>query len=149
MEQHYHNAAIIPISLEKLLFILHLVRAGLGILLLLLGIGTVVYYDSFLSCYVLVLGLSVILSGVTGFLATKFKSLAGHGGCVGTSAVTLYLGIITYSTSIGVATTMPSHGSVIALLLCDVLLIAIDLVLSALSVGMEAVVLYISTTRPA
>lgn len=149
MEQHYHNAAILPISLERILFILHLGRAGSGVLLFFLGLGSVIYYDGFISFYVLVLGLTAILSGVVGFLATKFKSLAAHGGCVGTSAITLYLGMITYTTSIGIATQLPSTGTKIALMMCDVLLLAFDLVLSALSVGFEAVVLYISTRRPA
>lgn len=149
MEQGYHNAAILPISLEKFLLILHLVRAGSGILLFFFGIGTVIYYDSFTSFYFLPLGLTAILSGASGVVATKLKSLAAHGGCVGISAITLYLGIATYMNSIVFSSVMPSKGKAIALLMCDVILVAIDLLLSAASVGFEAVVLYISTRRPA
>lgn len=149
MEQHYHNAAILPVSLEKLLFILHLVRGGVGIMLFFFGIGSIIYYEFFASFYVLVQGLTAVLSGVVGFLATKFKSLAGHGGCVGTSAITLYVGIFTYTSSFYVSAAMPSQGTEVALLMCLVIIMAVDMVLSALSVGFEAVVLYISTKRPA
>lgn len=149
MEQHYHNAAILPISLEKLLYILHLVRCGVGFLLFCFGIGAVIYYEAFVSFYVLVQGIIAILSGITGVLATKFKILAGHGGCVGTSAVTLYLGIFSYTTSFSVTAAMPSQGTIVALLMCVLIIIAIDVLLSALVLGFEAIVLYISTKRPA
>lgn len=149
MEQHYHNAAILPISLEKLLFILHLVRSGVGFLLFCFGIGVVVYYEAFVSFYVLVQGILAMLSGTTGILATKFKTLAGHGGCVATSAITLYMGTVNYSVSFSATSAMPSQGTVVALLMCVLIIIAIDILLSALVLGFEAVVLYISTKRPA
>ena len=147
MEQHYHNVAVLPRSLELLLFILHGVRIGSGVLLFFLGIGSIIYYDLFMAVYVMVLGIAASLSGFTGLLATKFKSLVAHGGCVATSAVTLYLGLLNYQLSFGLSHSQPAQNKINALFMCDVILTVIDIMISAICVGFQGVVLYISTKK--
>lgn len=154
-ELNNFNVAILPRRLQLFLWVLHLGRAWSGIMLCCFGMASVFYYESFDYFHVLVLGITAIFSGVTGFFATKFHSLAAHGGCVGTSAITLYLGMVGYTKAIG--TTSLGHPFLLSaantiltsksgLLMCDVILIATDLVISASSIGFGAVVLYISTT---
>ncbi|MPC62233.1 hypothetical protein E2C01_056316 [Portunus trituberculatus] len=147
MEQHYINVAVLPRSLEILLFVLHGVRCGSGALLFFFGIGSLVYYNAFIALYMLGLGLAAALSGTSGLLATKFKSLVTHGGCLATSALTLYLGIINYSITISEGSFLVAKEKQVVLLMCNVILIVLDMMISAMSVGFQALVLYISTKK--
>lgn len=147
MEQHYINVAVLPRSLEILLLVLHGMRCGSGALLFFFGIGSLVYYNAFIAVYIVVLGLAGALSGTAGLLATKFKSLVTHGGCLATSALTLYLGIINYKLTVVAGSDLDAKRIQIAMLMCNVILVVLDMMISAMSVGFQALVLYISTKK--
>lgn len=138
------NYARLPRFLSGLLFKLHVTKCTSGLVLLAAGITCMIVYGT--NLYVIVLGacLSSLFAGLSGTLAIKTKSLALHGGTAITSAISFYLSLLAYAACTGAAAATITNAW---LILITVLVLAVDIMVAALNVGMELSVMYVAVSN--
>lgn len=145
MEPINPNRATLPDALQYSIKKFHIARVGSGTLVFILGAASIGYYSTFGYAAVMTAGIAAALSGACGMMATQYRSLAMHAACLATSAISVYLGLSAYSLCLQKAARYSSDEEKGALVLCDLLVVVVDLVVGALVLGLQAAVLYVAT----
>ncbi|KAG7161807.1 hypothetical protein Hamer_G007459 [Homarus americanus] len=144
MGEDNHNTALLPMALKSSLLKFHLLRVCSGLLVLIIGAVSIGVYEKFLYIPVLTAGLVSLFAGVFGVLATMFRSVALHAGCLGTSILSLWVGRMAYILCLEIVATYPTTNKDAGLVTSDLLLVTMDLVTTTVVVGLQAAVLWVS-----
>ncbi|MPC62234.1 hypothetical protein E2C01_056317 [Portunus trituberculatus] len=138
------NKALLPRLLPRFLIKLHLSKFSIGFIITIMGILAMSLYSMFGFITLLAAGLISVCAGIFGCLAIKLKFLMLHGGSVFVYGLSFFMSLIAYmAIYAGVGSLYTDTRSGVVFVIC-LLLLVMDLIASALSFGVELIVIYVA-----